>query len=221
RSRGAITLVSGSPDLPGDLTLNGRAHAIGRSTLPNAFGTADLDGCTVHIASTGIVDTTGDQQAHNTLTARKALVVDSGAQIKTTGGSSASRNFLILPTGSTPPTTGTFSPPLAPSDETFLRPCTAPAQTGCLTPCPVCPNHVHVNVLHRRRHYLRHHHAHEHHHQPDDNQLHQHVHDVDQQHDDHDRDHDDHHVGGPVRRRRHGMCPRHEESPQVRRLDRQ
>ena len=141
-SGGAITLVSGSPDLPGDLTLNGRAHAIGRSTLPNAFGTADLDGCTVHIASTGIVDTTGDQQAHNTLTARKALVVDSGAQIKTTGGSSASRNFLILPTGSTPPTTGTFSPPLAPSDETFLPPCTAPAQTGCLTPCPVCGNHA-------------------------------------------------------------------------------
>src|SRR5206468_3007537 len=77
-----------------------------------------------------------------TLTARKALVVDSGAQIKTTGGSSASRNFLILPTGSTPPTTGTFSPPLAPSDETFLPPCTAPAQTGCLTPCPVCGNHA-------------------------------------------------------------------------------
>src|SRR5439155_554697 len=74
-SGGAITLVAGSPDLPGDLTLNGSAHARGNSTLPNAFGTADLDGCTVHIASTGIVDTTGDRQARNTITARKALVV--------------------------------------------------------------------------------------------------------------------------------------------------
>src|SRR5205823_462587 len=82
-------------------------------------------------------------------------------------------------------------------------------------------HHVHDDHDDRHHHDVDDDHHHEHDHHLDDDQHDQHVHDVDEQHDDHDCDHDDHHVGGPVRRRRHGMCPRHEESPQVRRLDRQ
>ena len=72
-SGGTITLVAGSPDLPGDLTLSGKVHAQGHSTLVNANGTTLLDGCTVHLSSTAVIDTTGDNLAKNTISSSKVV----------------------------------------------------------------------------------------------------------------------------------------------------
>jgi len=166
---GLICLVSGTPDLPGDLIVNGKVHAKGSS--PTVSALASLEGCTIHFGPTAALDTSGDRQARNTLRARRALVVDPGAQIKTTdGGDPRSRNRVTLPIGATVPAAG-FSPPLAPpspicvggtgagqpcsvdgdcgggtcgapGDVQLLPFCTAVGQLACLTPCPVCGNQL-------------------------------------------------------------------------------
>ena len=136
---GLVCLVAGSPDLPGDLTVGGTVHAKG-STTGVGSARATLESCTIHVTSTGIVDTTGDTQARNNLIARRALVIDAGAQIKTTGVNPSSRSNVTLPTGAPLPAATAFTPPLLTSDVTLLPPCTALAQTGCLIPCPTCGN---------------------------------------------------------------------------------
>src|SRR5439155_1220547 len=166
---GLICLVSGTPDLPGDLIVNGTVHAKGSSQTVSAL--ASLEGCTIHFGPTGTLDTSGDRLARNTLRARRALVVDPGAQIKTTdGGDPRSRNKVMVPIGATVPAAAS-SPPLAPPSATgvggpragqpcsvdtdcgggtcgapgdvqLLPFCTAVGQLGCLTPCPACGNQL-------------------------------------------------------------------------------
>ena len=135
---GLVCLVAGTPDLPGDLTVGGNVHANGSSPGVAAVR-ASLEGCTIHFLSTAILDTSGDTQARNGLTARRALIVDPGAQIKTTGVAPTSRNNVALPIGAALPTTG-FTPSLVPSDVTQLPLCTTAVQSNCLIPCPTCGN---------------------------------------------------------------------------------
>jgi len=139
---GAISLRAGDPDLPGNLALNGLAHATGTSppNTPNpALGL--LQACTIHVGATGVLDTRGDTLATNTLIARTGITVDPGALVATTGADAKSRNFVILPTGAPTPNPGAFSPPLAPTDVQFRAVCTGPNQpAGCLIPCPTCGN---------------------------------------------------------------------------------
>ena len=137
---GLVCLVAGTPDLPGDLTVGGNVHANGSSPGVAAVR-ASLEGCTIHFLSTAILDTSGDTQARNGLTARRALIVDPGAQIKTTGVDPTSRNNVALPIGAALPTTG-FTPPLIPSDVTQLPLCTTAVQSNCLIPCPTCGNRI-------------------------------------------------------------------------------
>src|SRR5207253_1200159 len=137
---GLVCLVAGTPDLPGDLTVGGNVHANG-SAPGVAAVRASLEGCTIHFLSTAILDTSGDTQARNGLTARRALIVDPGAQIKTTGVDPTSRNDVALPIGAALPTTG-FTPPLVPSDVTQLPLCTTAVQSNCLIPCPTCGNRI-------------------------------------------------------------------------------
>ncbi len=139
---GALFLFAGVPDLPGNLTLDGPAHATGTSA-PNTPGPAlgSLGACTIHVGATGILDTRGDALAENTLVARKGITVDPGALIATTGGNAASRNLLTLPTGASTPNPGAFTPALAPTDVQFHQLCTGPDQPpGCLDACPTCGN---------------------------------------------------------------------------------
>ena len=141
-SGGSIFLLAGGPGFPGDLSLNGSAHATGSapaSALSQAAAT--LTGCTVHVGPTGLLDTLGDARASNTLKARTGLQTDAGALIATTGGSPTSRNFVTLPMGAPTPSAPAFSPPLAPGDVQF-QPVCSPANPppGCLLPCPVCGN---------------------------------------------------------------------------------
>src|SRR5207302_6737971 len=137
---GLVCLVAGTPDLPGDLTVGGNVHANGSAPGVGA-ARASLEGCTIHFLGTAILDTSGDTQAKNILTARRALIVDAGAQIKTTGIDPTSRNDVTLPIGAPLPTTG-FTPPLLPSDVTRLPLCTSAGQSSCLIPCPTCGNRV-------------------------------------------------------------------------------
>src|SRR5262249_26999547 len=91
----------------------------------------DVEGCTVHVTTTGIVDTSGDLQALNSLVARRALVIDAGGQLR------SARNTVTLPPGVALPAGG-FTPPLAPTDVTQQPFCTAIGQPDCRVPCPTC-----------------------------------------------------------------------------------
>ncbi|TMB04977.1 MAG: hypothetical protein E6J70_03040 [Deltaproteobacteria bacterium] len=70
---GLICLVSGTPDLPGDLIVNGKVHAKGSS--PTVSALASLEGCTIHFGPTAALDTSGDRQARNTLRARRTAAI--------------------------------------------------------------------------------------------------------------------------------------------------
>src|SRR5262249_54910053 len=102
-----------------------------------------LDGCTVHLASSANIDSSGDLLANNQFNAHTALVVDSGAHVATTGTIAASRNFVVIPSGAPAPPAGPFSPSLAGGDVRRAPFCTGPNDPpGCLDACPVCGNHV-------------------------------------------------------------------------------
>ena len=133
---GSITLRAGTPDLPGNLSLSGLAHARG-SAPPAPFlipASAILDACNVQLGTTATLDTSGDPGASNTIMVRKTLTLGATAKVTTTGGA-GSANTVLLPTGAAAPPAARFTPaPVV----TFEPLCTSAAQLGCLTPCPTC-----------------------------------------------------------------------------------
>lgn len=140
---GDVLLLAGGIDLPGDLTLDGTVQARGSMPGAQSAALATLQGCTVHVGMTGMVDTTGDALASNVIVARKGLVIDgAGTHVLTTGVDPASRNTVYLPTGAPGPGAALFSPPLAPTDLIVQPPCTANQQQGCQTPCPQCGDQI-------------------------------------------------------------------------------
>ncbi len=138
---GAVFLIAGNDERSGDLTVGGTVVAAGRANATTLNAAATIEGCTVHFASTANVDTSGDQNAQNVVTARKQVIVDAGAKITTTGnGFPTSRNTVNLPTGAAAPPSGAFSPALVPGDVHFLPLCTPAPPGACLMPCPTCGN---------------------------------------------------------------------------------
>lgn len=133
---GLVFLLAGVPDLPGNLAVNGSVHAKGSATTPLGAAQIDLDGCTVQIGGSTLVDSSGDVGAANEITARTALSVAPTAHVNTTGGT-GSTNMVTLPSGAVVPPAAPFSP----APVVVAKPlCTTVASIGCLIPCPTCGN---------------------------------------------------------------------------------
>ena len=135
---GTITLTAGTPNLPGNLQVDGMVLATGHATgAVSSPASIVLSGCQVTVSGTGVVDSSGDLNARNQVTGRTAITINGKLLTTATGkGGSNTANYPVA----TPPTlTGsTVSPPFALVAEPL---CTAPdTPAGCLVPCPACGN---------------------------------------------------------------------------------
>jgi len=134
----AGSILYGQPAPAGNLTINGRIIANGRSTLGNYVS---LGGCQVTIASGALVDALGDTQSETVVIARTGLTV--AGQIR-----SNLRNVVELPIGGAFPAGGTITPAAvagecvdgtASGNACRRAVCVAEDDpVGCLTPCPTC-----------------------------------------------------------------------------------
>ncbi|HJQ84257.1 MAG TPA: hypothetical protein VKA21_09295 [Candidatus Binatia bacterium] len=144
---GTITLNAGFPDLAGNLQIDGNVRAIGHATttLVPAPTAIALFGCQVTISSTGLVDSTGDRGATNTIVARKGITIN--GKLRTSAAGAGGKNLPTYPIGAPPVVTGAnaqVSPAFAnPCTGCAKPPCTVndpPGSTACLVPCPTCGN---------------------------------------------------------------------------------
>jgi hypothetical protein len=144
REAGNILLDAGSPDLAGNLQIDGDITATGHGPGPGLPpAQIELSGCQVTIGSTGSVNSAGDVGASNLVTGRTGITIN--GKLLTTDAAHGGKNVPTYPNGTTPVVSGSnskVSPTFFACPGGCAKPvCTAPGTpAGCLVPCPVCGN---------------------------------------------------------------------------------
>ncbi|MFN8545959.1 MAG: hypothetical protein U0807_17385 [Candidatus Binatia bacterium] len=125
-------LAEGLHDLAGDVRIDGKLFARGHATS----GTAGirLAGCAIRFGDAATVDSSGNAQGTNQITARTGLTLEGRATVK-----AGSANVATLPEG-VHVVLGRTAPQPTITEQPAPRCAPADAPQGCLMPCPACGN---------------------------------------------------------------------------------